>query len=271
MRKVYLVLTFSMLLCMACQWQLRPNDESSAAETLTIERYDRIETLYLTTGDYSALQQLNTRYPAQTRALIEDVLRIGRVNDPQINSQFLLFYQDSLLQAIIDEVERQYGNVDDLQKDLQSAFTALQKDLPGMEMPVIYTQIGALNQSIIVADSLLGISLDKYLGADYPPYRRYYPEEQRQQMVRSMIVPDCLGFYILSLYPMPADRELADEERHLHMGRIQWVVNRVLKKNLFRNEYVAAVEQYMKTHTSVSIGQLLSDANYAALLPQENK
>ena len=40
-------------------------------------------------------------------------------------------------------------------------------------MPEVYTQVGAFDQSIIVANDMLGISLDKYLGADYPLYRKF--------------------------------------------------------------------------------------------------
>ena len=72
---------------------------------MAVERYDRVQSLYLTTGDFSALQQMNTVYPMQTRTLIEDVLRIGKVNDPEINTKFLRFYQDSTLQSLISEAE----------------------------------------------------------------------------------------------------------------------------------------------------------------------
>jgi phosphate:Na+ symporter len=44
-----------MLGCIGCEWQLRFDDTEVA-----IERYVRIQSLYLTTGDFSALQQMNT-------------------------------------------------------------------------------------------------------------------------------------------------------------------------------------------------------------------
>ena len=56
-----------MLGCIGCEWQLRFDEPE-----VVVDRYDRIQSLYLTTGDYSALQQMNTVYPMQTRTLIED-------------------------------------------------------------------------------------------------------------------------------------------------------------------------------------------------------
>ena len=85
MKKIYFLLFAILFACVGCQWKLSwvTDDEIS----IEVERYDRIQSLYLTTGDFSALQQMNTDYPMQTRTLIEDVLKIGKVNDPEINQK----------------------------------------------------------------------------------------------------------------------------------------------------------------------------------------
>lgn len=256
--KIYYVLFAVLFISIGCEWHLKPN-ESSSDGAVAVERYDRIESLYLTTGDFSALQQMNTKYPMQTRTLIEDVLQIGQVNDTEINTKFMRFFRDSVLQDLIGEVERQYANMDDINDGLTKAFCKLRRYVPGMETPQVYAQIGALDQSIVVGNGTLGIGLDKYLGADYPLYLKYYPEVQRKQMVRSMIVPDCMVFYILSLFPMPHDRQLSQVECDMHMGKIQWVVNTLTERQTFRNEFVTAVDTYMKRHSAMTVAQLLED------------
>jgi len=97
-----------------------------------------------------------------------------------------------------------------------------------MDRPTFYAQIGALDQSIVVGDKRIGISLDKYLGKDYPLYFRYYTGNQRHSMVRSFIVPDCLTFYLLSLYPLKNHESRSQLERDLHMGKMMWTANRAL-------------------------------------------
>jgi hypothetical protein len=253
----------ALLLCVGCELNLRPKADGASSGAVSVERYDRIQSLYLTTGDFSALQQMNTTYPMQTRTLIEDVLKIGRVNDPEINSKFLNFYQDTVLQSLINEVEQQYVNMDDVNKGLNEAFSRFKKEMPSLEYPQIYAQIGALDQSIIVGNNTLGISLDKYLGTDYPLYKKFYPEAQRRLMTRDMIVPDCMVFYILSLFPMPHDKQLSQLECDLHMGKILWVVNRITQKKTFRNKFVKAIDRYMKKHKFTSMVQLLEDNNYS--------
>lgn len=260
--KVYYFLLVILLCCMSCEWQLKSEGEKSK---LAIDRYDRVQTLYLTTGDFSALQQMNTVYPTQTRTLIEDVISIGKVNEPDINMKFLRFYQDSTLQSLINEVEQQYANMSDINDELSEAFDNLKNLIPNLEIPQIYTQIGSLDQSLVIGNNSIGICLDKYLGADCPLYQKPeygYSASQLEMMTRSYIVPDCIGFYLLSLYPMPHDRALTQAERDKHIGKIQWVVNQVLGKELFNTQYVQMIERYMKKHQDTIVEQLLKNNNY---------
>ena len=78
------------MLCIACEIKLKPND--NAQSKIEVVRYDRLQSRYLITGDFSALQQMNTEYPIETRTLIEKMLQIGEVSDHDINEKFLRFY-----------------------------------------------------------------------------------------------------------------------------------------------------------------------------------
>lgn len=79
----------------------------------------------------------------------------------------------------------------------------MKKEVPALFVPHFYAQIAALNQSVVVGDSILGFSIDKYMGADYPLYKRFYYDYQCRSMEPDRIVPDCFTFYLLSQYPLP--------------------------------------------------------------------
>ena len=257
-RQLFVLALLLMAVCMGCQWQAEKAEEHDQEQDVVIERYDRIESMYLSMADFAALHQMRTDYPVQTRTLIENVLQLGPVNDPEINNRLLVFFQDSTLQALVAEVERQYKDVGDLNKQLTNAFRRLSKLFPEIQLPHVYTQIGSLDQSIVVTDSLLGISLDKYLGADHPIYLRYgYTEQQRSMMTREYIVPDCLGFYLLSLYPLTDAESLSDEQHLWHMSKIQFVVNQVMGTRIFSNEYIEKLDDYMKSHPEMSTAKML--------------
>mgnify|MGYP006988885650 CR=1 FL=1 len=244
-----------MMTCLGCQWRLRPSEEVKGDKTVSIERFDRSERLYLSTGDFAALQQMKTVYPVQTRTLIEDVLKLGQVDEPDINARFLMFFQDSTLQTLMSDVDMQFADVDDLNMQLTKAFGRLAKLLPGIRQPLVYTQIGSLDQSIVVGDGQLGISLDKYLGSNYPLYLRFgYTEEQRAMMTRRFIVPDCLGFYLLSLFPSD------NGDEHSHIAKIQYVVNQAMDRKIFTRQPVADVERFMRLNPHTSVHELLKGA-----------
>ena len=264
MRKVYFILFIVMLSCLGCQWHLKNHREGDLLGKVTVDRYDRVQTLYLTTGDFSALQQLKTVYPAETRTLIEDVLHLGQVNDPQINAKFLSFYQDSTLQCLIADVEKQYDDMEDINHALSESFKHLLTLLPDFEIPKVYAQIGSLDQSVIVSKNRVGICLDKYLGSDYALYRNPaygYSSGQRKMMQRSYIVPDCLGYYLLSLYPIPQESMSSQMDNDQHMGKIQWVVNKVMNREVFQSNTVKNIDRYMNSHKDMSVDLLLK-SNY---------
>jgi hypothetical protein len=246
-----------MFACLGCEWRLRNDLKTTEAHTFVV-RYDKAEAFFLTTGDFSAMQQMQTQYPLQTRRLIEDVLQLGKMEDAYIKTRFYNYFQDSTLQRLIADVTNVFGDMDDLDGELEEAFVRLQELIPDAKIPTLYTQISSLDQSICVGDGALGISLDKYLGQDYPLYIKYgYTERQRQTMVPEFIAPDCLGFYLLSIYPFKLDA--TTEQRDAHMGCIQLVVNEVLERQVFDNEHVNNARQLMD-EKQLSFAQLLKKA-----------
>ena len=260
----WLLLVASFLLS-ACELRLKPFEEESE-HRMEVFRYDRLESQYLTTGDFSALQQMSTEYPMETRTLIEDILHIGEVNDPQINKKFLTLFQDSTLQMIVSDTEPQYANMDDINQQLNKAFFNLKGRLPDMPLPQVYAQIGALDQSIVIGNQSIGISLDKYLGEDYPLYKKFYSASQLKAMSRSYIVPDCLSFYLLSLYPMPDFEQRSQIDRDLHIGKIMWVCNQALECKFFRSKYINMVDNYMKRNKDLTLDSLLRNNDHQPII-----
>lgn len=262
-RKTSYILFLLLLLCTACEFKLKPNENDTDERPIKVERYDRLESRYLTTGDFSALQQMNTEYPIETRTLVEKMLQIGEVSDHDINEKFLRFYQDSTLQAIISDAESEYANMEDINVQFNKAFDKLAEWLPGIPKPRVYAQIGALDQSVVIGEKIIGISLDKYMGAKYPIYQRYnYSNEQLQSMGRNFIVPDCLSFYLLSLYPMKGYDSRTQLEKDLHMGKVMWGVNKAMGTHLFDTEFIDAIDRYMHHHPSVTVEQLMKSDTY---------
>lgn len=110
------------------------------------------------------MQKLTMDYRMPTKILIEDVLSIGTVKDDTISQRLQKFYSDTTLVRLLSDVEAKYPNLDEVEKGLNKGFRKLKKEVPDTKVPFIYSQVSAFNESIILVDSLLGISLDKYMG-----------------------------------------------------------------------------------------------------------
>lgn len=267
MRNVIYIFIIALSLLTSCGLRLKPFDIESQRQEIEIARYDRLQSRYLATGDYSALQEMNTEYPIETRTLIEKVLQIGEVVDPNISTKYLHFYQDSTLQSLISDTEAEYADMTDLNKRFNKSFDRLLKWIPSLPIPRIYAQIGALDQSVIIGNKTIGICLDKYLGINYPLYLKYYTYQQRVSMTRAYIVPDCLAFYLLSVYPITQADKRSQLERDLHMAKIMWTVNKAVNQKFFKTKYVMMVDNYMRKHPDKDIEQVLLNDDYTTLLP----
>ncbi len=261
MKNSVFIFLYILFVCICCDFNMKSLG-GQEERVVKVERYDRLESRYLTTGDFSALQQMNTEYPIETRTLVENVLKIGAVYEPDINNRFLSFFQDTALQVLISDAEAQYADMEDDNAAFDAAFKRLKELLPDMPLPEIYTQIGALNQSVLIGDKLIGISLDKYLGEDYPLYKKYYSVQQRRSMAREYIVPDCISFYLLSLYPLDSPDARTQREHDLHMGKMMWATNVAMHKKVFKTPFVKSVEKYMSSHPGTTVKALLEGKNY---------
>lgn len=218
----------------SCEWH-KSWFRSSEVKT-EIRRYDRVLDEFVSLNSFSALQRMNTDYPKETKLLIEDVLAIGRVDEPHVEQKIRAFYMDSTVQALIHETHRQYSDIHDIEEQLNLAFATLKAEDAEFHIPRVYTQVSALNQSIVVCDSMLGISLDKYLGVDFPLYKSYYYDYQRRSMCRERIVSDALLFYLLSEYFVPSGRSRTALDRILRVGKMHWVIAQILNKESLDEE-----------------------------------
>ncbi len=177
-------------------WDVLEKGGSGRGREMIIDRYDRVLDEYVSLNSYTALGRMNTQYPMETKLLIEDVLKLGKVNEPDVEQRLRRYYLDSTVQVLLDEVHRQYGDMSDIEADFNRAFEELKEQYPEFKTPHVYTQVSCLNQSIVVGDTLIGISLDKYLGEDFPLYADFYTSEQRAQMNRDAIVRDAINAYL---------------------------------------------------------------------------
>ena len=261
MRKI---IAFILWVCVftSCDWRMKPAERNKEI-SVKVERYDRLQFEYVTMNSVFAWQKMNTEYPQATKLLMEDVLNLGEVSDVRIADKLLSYFSDTTLLRLMNDAEHKYQDVEWIEKRLNKGFSYLKSKLPDLVVPRFYAQVSALNQSVVVGDSLVGFSLDKYMGADYPLYKKYYYEEQSRLMDPERIVPDCFLFYLISQYPMPfgPGRTLLDVL--MHRGKINWLITKALEYDSVEDElgYDADEKKWCKKNKS-ALWKFMLDRNH---------
>lgn len=121
------------------------------------------------------------------------VIGLGDPSDERWKSAFVLFATDMRNLDLWDEVKRIWPDTERLRLDLESAFRHYRHYFPDKVVPEVITCISVFNNSIIVDDSLLMVSLDRYLGAGseyYPPLGIY--AYQARKMTPDYTASDCM-------------------------------------------------------------------------------
>lgn len=222
-----LIIGCALILFSSCGRKDRKDAEKGAHKAV-IFRYDKLLNDYVTYNSFSALQRLSGECRLHTRLLVEDVLRIGSFEDEDFHLKLRAVYSDSILRRLTEEVFSKYSKLEKQEKIFTKAFARMRVVLPEVPPPVLYAQISALNQSVVVNDSLVGISLDDYLGTDYPLYERFFSDYQRIGMKPERIAPDAIKYYLMSVYPFPPTESPTLINRMIYLGKIFYVTSHLL-------------------------------------------
>lgn len=121
------------------------------------------------------------------------VIGLGDPSDERWKSAFILFATDLRNLELWDEVKRVWPDNSQLRDDLEGAFRHYKYYFPDRVVPEVITCISVFNNSIIIDDSLLMVSLDRYLGSDskyYPPLGIF--SYQARKMTPAYTAPDCM-------------------------------------------------------------------------------
>jgi hypothetical protein len=121
------------------------------------------------------------------------VINTGDISDQSFGDFLLRFCSDKQNNDVYNLTLKKFPDVSSIENGLQDAFRHYLYYFPGRKVPAVFTCITGFNNSIITGDTLLGIGLDRYLGADcsyYPRLNIYKYIANR--MTPENIVPDCM-------------------------------------------------------------------------------
>jgi hypothetical protein len=182
----------------SCNWhkdRLQVDLSGIKISQVTIHRYDqdlfRIQLNDLKNG----LISIQSHYPFFLGTNLDDTARLPGMRDYLMNPRNIDFSK---------AVEAKFKDLSQVEKDLTDGFRHLKYYFPGTDLPRIYSYIsgGDYENPVQLADSVLLIALDTYLGSDFKPYLSDgISLYKTQRMTPDHIVTDCMRSFLNRLAP----------------------------------------------------------------------
>lgn len=221
---------WSLILCLfllwGCKTERRKIDVSNSDIKTIIQRFD-IDFWNIDLKHFrNSIGELQKKYPQLLPLYTEQALNIGEwdSNDcEEILTNY--FYPDSTIQSLYIDCLKKYSDVSDLNKALSKAFQRANAVFPEKNIPEIYFHVsaGANPNPILYKDSLISLSIDNYLGEDYPLYQNAVYGYLRYNMRREKVVPDIVTIWLARNFPFsPQSGQLLDEM--LYRGKIMYLL-----------------------------------------------
>lgn len=201
MKKTTLILLLAVSL-FSCKNKKGIPDVAAVKVDIKLERFDKDFFAIDSNDVLPGLNRLNQKYPLLTSIFLQNILGLDSASTLPGVKRFL-----HLSQSMDSAVKGAFKNTDQLKKDFQKAFQFVNYYFPDYKVPKIITVVGpvdALAQTSngyspdFIGPDFLGISLQFYLGRNYPDYHDPYlienvaPEYRSRRFSKEYITADAM-------------------------------------------------------------------------------
>jgi hypothetical protein len=191
--KTFLLVLFMALVLAACNHDGKdtkiPDVSSVQLPPVHVKRFD-LDLFPIDTNDIkTGMERLSQSYPSFMPTYL--MLLQPDPSKPVPPEQLLRsFLSDKFVRELADTCALVFKNMEGLEKDFDQAFRFYKYYFPEKPTPDLVACVTVLNYgAFIVNDSLLGIGLDFFLGADYPPYNGIFPKYVARTMNKDHLAP----------------------------------------------------------------------------------
>lgn len=181
-KNILLLISITLLLTVGCGGNQESKNKPKPIEVPEIKldlRFTRFEQEIFnrkTSFDSTAVQQLRNKYGRffdlwcyRLAYLIPAIEK--HPTDTYLAYNLSQYTSDKYIREVYDESQKQFADIDWINKDVSTAFKRYTVLFPGKIIPKLTTYISPFTSNVMAMDSSLGLGLHFYFGADY----KYYP------------------------------------------------------------------------------------------------
>lgn len=189
-------LLFTLYSCEENRFKVKIEEKEQQQLKLVIHRFD--SAMYAVKYDRykGGLAGVRADYGSFFDLYTARIVGAGSIEDAHFTERLQMFFDYPLFDSLHIEVRRLFPDAQ-LRVNLAEGFVHYHHYFPNAQIPVIYTFVGGVNQSIVIDDGMIGLGLDKYLGESCVLYDRLLGLDayKRAKMYPAKLIPDV--FYAL--------------------------------------------------------------------------
>lgn len=148
--------------------------------------------------------RLQAEHGEAFRLYVEDILQGAPADDPRLPLVLARFASDPDWRAVQASVDEVFGDMEQERQAFESAFRRLKAVFPDSVVPRLVAFNSGYNYGIVPTDSIMGIGVEWFIGADHPVVEMLAPDEfpmyVKQRMVPEMMVPAAVKGWLLVHY-----------------------------------------------------------------------
>ena len=200
----YLILIATGLLNYSCTNSKQEADISDILVDMKFFRFDSSLYVLDPLDIEKKIPSLENRYGKFYDLFNYELIQIGGTDNPAYSEYFRSFLTDYVVNQSLQKTHEEFSDINWLKNDVTKAFRYYKYYFPEKQIPDVYTFITGFNNSIVTAENILGIGLDKYLGSDYDLYPELgFPLYKIRFMIPEKIPVDCMRGWVISEFPLP--------------------------------------------------------------------
>lgn len=202
---------------------------SAIKKDIQVVRFDQ-ELFRINSDDtLNSITALSNKYPEFFDLFTYKVIQVGGIGDSLFIDGMKQFLTDTMILNVKKLVDTEFSDFDKTEKQLNKAFKYFQYHFPDKELPIVYAYISGFNQSVVTAENIIGISLDKYLGRDCEYYRKLNstPQYKILNMHKDKIVSDVAYAWGVTEFEN-TNKATTVLDNMIHHGKLMYFVDAML-------------------------------------------
>lgn len=224
---------FYLIFLTAVLWSCKPNplkvDISNIKKNIEVVRFDN-ELFSINANDtINSLIAISSKYPEFFDLFTYKVIQIGGIGDEHFMDAMKLFLTDTMILNVKKLVDAKFSDFEKTEKQLNKAFKYFQYYFPQKKVPTIFAYISGFNQSIVTAENIIGVSLDRYLGRDCEYYQKLNstPQYRILNMHKEKIVSDVVYAWGITEFENTS-KATTLLDNMIHQGKLMYFVDAML-------------------------------------------